>query len=109
MEDSAGDIVEMSTTSVDLPRLQVTHPPQLDLAVIRSRDDKRKGRMEDGEINTTVVAFQDILDRREVVKGVECTRGCIGCTLAQTGDFPYPDSLVHRRRHNKVVLGVEEG
>jgi hypothetical protein len=109
MEDSAGYIVEMSTTSVDLPRLQVTHPPELDLAVIRSRNDKRKGRMEDGEIDTTVVAFQNILDRREVVKGVECTRSRIGCTLAQTGDIPYPYGLVHGRRHNKVVLGVEEG
>jgi len=63
MEDSTGDIVEMSATGINLPCLQVTHPPQLDLAVIRSRNDKRKGRMEDSVIDTTIVTFQDILDR----------------------------------------------
>jgi hypothetical protein len=63
MEDSTRDVIEMSPTGVDLPRLQITHSPQLDLAIIRSRNDERKGWMEDGVIDTTIMTFQDILDR----------------------------------------------
>jgi len=109
MEDGTGDIIEMTTARVDLPRLQITHPPKLDLAVIGSRNDERKGRVEDSIIDTTVVTFQDILDRREVVECVKCTRCCTGCTLAQAGDIPYPDGLIHGCRDNEIFLGMEEG
>jgi hypothetical protein len=53
----------MSTTGVDLPRFQVTHPPQLDLAIVRSGNDERKSWVEDSIVDTTVMTFQDILDR----------------------------------------------
>ena len=63
VEDSAGDIVEVTTAGVDLPRLQVTHPPQFNLPVIRSRNDEGKGWVEDSIIDTTIMTLQNILDR----------------------------------------------
>jgi hypothetical protein len=75
MEDSTGDIVEMTTAGVDLPGLEITHSPQLDLPVIRSRYDERKCWVEDSIVDTAVMPLQDILDGGEVVKCVECTRG----------------------------------
>jgi hypothetical protein len=109
VEDSAWDIVEVATACVDLPRLQVTHPPQFDLPVIRSRNDEGEGWVEDSIVDTTVMTFQDILDRWEVVECVECAGGWIGCTFTQTRDIPYPDGLIHGCGHDKVFLGMEEG
>lgn len=63
MEDCAGDIVEVTTTGVNLPRLHVTHPPQFDLPVIRSRYNEGEGWVKDGIIDATIVTLQDILDR----------------------------------------------
>src|SRR6266446_2549126 len=97
MENSAGNIIEVTTAGVDLPRLQVTHPPQFDLPVIRSRNDEGKGRVEDSIIDTTIVTLQDVFDRGEIVESVESARGCIGCTFAQTRDITYRDVLFHIR------------
>ncbi len=45
VEENTGDIVEMPTACVDLPRFIVTHPPQLDLSVISTRYDEWQSRM----------------------------------------------------------------
>jgi hypothetical protein len=74
VEDSARDIVEVATAGIDLPSLQVAHPPQFDLPIIRGRNDEGKGGVEDSIIDTTIVTLQDILDRREVVECIECSR-----------------------------------
>ena len=63
VEDCAGDIVEVTTAGVYLPRLHVTHPPQFDLPVVRSRYNEGKGRVKDSIIDATIVTLQDILDR----------------------------------------------
>jgi hypothetical protein len=63
VEDSARDIVEVTTAGVDLPSLQVAHPPQFDLPVIRSRNNEGKSWVEDRIIDTTIVTLQDILNR----------------------------------------------
>ena len=63
VEDSTGDIVKVTTAGVNLPRLQLAHPPQFDLPVIRSRNDEGKGWVEDSIIDPTIVTLQDILDR----------------------------------------------
>ena len=63
VEDSTGDVVEVATTGVDLPRLHFTHPPQFDLPVIRSRYNEGKCGVEDSIIDPPVMALKDILDR----------------------------------------------
>lgn len=55
VEDTGRDIVEVSSTGVDLPSFGVGHPPQLDLTIITARDNQWQGRMERRPIDTTVV------------------------------------------------------
>ena len=55
MEDSAGDIVEMTPAGVDFPCLEITHSPQLDLPVIRSRYDEWECWVEDSIVDTAVM------------------------------------------------------
>ncbi len=57
VEQSGGDIVEVPSARVDLPRLRLTHSPDLDLPVIRGRDDEGKRGMEGRPVNATVVAL----------------------------------------------------
>ena len=65
--------------------------------------------MEDSIIDTTVVAFQNILYCGEVVKCVESARSCIWSILAQARYVPYSDGLVHRCRDYEIILRMEEG
>ena len=74
--------------------------------------------MEHGEVDTAIVAFQDVLDGGEGVEGLEAggshsaralvLRAAVG-RLAQTGDVPNSNRLVHRRGDDQVLLGVELG
>lgn len=46
VEESDADVVEVTSAGVDLPGLGVAHSPKLDLTIVRTRDDERKGRVE---------------------------------------------------------------
>ena len=72
VEQCCGDVVEVTSARVHLPRLRFTHSPYLDLAIIRGRDNERERRVESGPVDATVVTLKDILDCREVVERVEC-------------------------------------
>lgn len=57
VEQSGGDIVEVTSARVNLPCLRLTHSPDLDLPVIRGGDDERKRGMEGRPVNAAVVAL----------------------------------------------------
>lgn len=61
----------MTSARIHLPSLGLAHPPELDRTVIGSRDNERKGGMESGKVDATIVAFEDILDSGEIVKSFE--------------------------------------
>lgn len=63
--------------------------------------------MEGGEIDASVMAFEDILNGREVVEGVESPWCTVRSVLSETGDIPDPDCLVLRGRDNQVLLWVK--
>lgn len=107
VEKRSGNVVEVASTSIHLPSLRLTHPPNLDLPVIRSRDNERQGGMEGSKVDSTVVTFKNVFDGREVVKCIESTRCGIWCALAEAGDVPDTDCLVLRCRNNQVFFGVE--
>ena len=95
MEYRTGDIIEMSPTRIDLPSLGLAHPPDFDCPIVSGGDDQRKGRVERGEVDASVVSLEDVLDGGE---GIECLKAVgtiIGGTLAQTGDIPDAHGLVH--------------
>ena len=75
MEERGGDIVEVTSASIHLPSLRLAHSPDLDLTVVRRGDDERKRGMEGGPVDTAIMAFEDILDGREVVEGIKRARG----------------------------------
>ena len=52
----------MPAQRVDLPRLGLIHPPQLDLPVVRARDNQRQRVVEGRPIDAAVVSLEDILD-----------------------------------------------
>lgn len=72
--------------------------------------------MEHGEVDAAIVTFQDMLDRGEGVESLEAggthrartlvLRAAVG-RLAQTGDVPDSNCLVHRRGDDQVILGME--
>eukprot|EP00965_Chrysotila_dentata_P068733 2271115-Pleurochrysis_carterae.AAC.2 len=56
----------MPAQRVDLPRLGLVHPPELDLPVVSARDDERQRGVERGPVHAAVVALEHVLDRRVV-------------------------------------------
>ena len=109
VEEGSRDVVEVTSACVDLPGLRLAHPPNLDLTVVRSGNDEGQRRVEGCPIYTAVVTLKHVLDRREVIEGVEGTWSGIGGALPQPRDVPDADSLVLRRRYDKVFLRVELG
>ena len=65
--------------------------------------------MECGKVDASVMTLQHVLDSREVVKSVKGARRAVGRVLAKTRDIPNPDSLVLRRRHDKVLFRMKLG
>lgn len=95
MENRARDVVEMSPARIHLPRLRFAHPPELDLPIIRRRDNKRKRRVEHGVVDTTVVTFKDVFYGRKGIECVECAWSLIGRGFTEPGDVPDANGLVH--------------
>jgi hypothetical protein len=62
MEQGDGNVIEMSSASIHLPRLGFRHPPELDLTIVTARDNEREGRVEGGPVDAAVVAFEDVFD-----------------------------------------------
>lgn len=52
VEERHRDVVEVAAAGVDLPGLGVRHTPELDLSVVGTRDNKRKGGVEGGPAAT---------------------------------------------------------
>lgn len=70
MEKRRRNVVKVSATGVDLPRLRVAHPPEFDLPVIRRRHNQWQRRMECRPIDAAVVALEHVLDRAERVEAL---------------------------------------
>lgn len=109
VEHRSGDVVEVPSTRVDFPSLRLAHSPDLDLPVIRSRHDQRQRGVERGEIDTAVVSFQNIFDRREIVESVERARRAVRRVLAKARNVPDANSLILRGRHDEVFLRMKLG
>lgn len=111
----------MSTARIDLPRLVITHPPQLDLSVITTRDDEWKGGMERCKVDTTIMSLEHVFDGRERIECVKVSHSTgrstwtthrwvgTGRGFAKGRDVPYSDGLIHRGRDYEIFLWVEEG
>ena len=109
VEERVGDVVEMTSAGVDLPGLCFAHPPNLDRTIVRSRDNQGEGGMEGGEIDASVVAFEDIFYGRKRVECFEIVRSSAGRALSQTGNVPDAYGLIHGCRHDEIVLWMELG
>ena len=121
VEHSHGDVVEVTSAAVHFPGFGFGHTPKLDLAVITTRDDEGKGRMEGSPVDTSVVTFEDILDYSiGVAKQISLTlagtsdlffgrHGSLRSLvfLAETGDVPYTNGKVHRGGDDEVVPRVK--
>lgn len=62
VEERDRDVVEVSAARIDLPRLGLAHPPELDLPVVAARDDEGERRVERSPVDSAVVALEDVLD-----------------------------------------------
>lgn len=121
VEHSHRDIVEVTSAAVHFPGFGVGHTPKLDLAVVTTGDDERKGRMERSPVDTSVVTLQDILDYCiGVTKQVSLTltgtsdlffgrHGSLRSLvfLAKTGDVPHTNGKVHRGGDDEIVPRVK--
>lgn len=107
VEERGGDVVEVTSARIYLPRLRLAHAPDLDLPVVCSGDDERKGRVERGPVDAAVVPLEHVLDGREVVEGVKGAGRGVGGVLAQTGDIPNAYSLILRSGYDEVLFRVE--
>lgn len=107
VEECSGHVVEVTSARVDLPCLRLTHAPNLDLPVVRRRDDERKRGVERSPVDTAVMAFKHVLDSGEVVEGIKGTRRGVGGVLAQSRDVPHAYSLVLRSRDDQVFLRMK--
>ena len=87
----------MTSASINLPRLRLAHPPNLDLPVIRGGDDERESWVEGSPVDAAVVAFEHIFDCREVVERIERAGSGVGGIFPETRDVPYAHCLVLRR------------
>lgn len=95
MEKRIGDVVEMSSASVNLPGFCFAHPPNLDCTIISGGDDQGECGMEGGEIDASVMALEDILYGRKRVECFEIVRSSAGSALSQTGYVPNAYGLIH--------------
>ena len=107
VEKRGGDVVEVTSACIDLPGLRLAHPPNLDLTVVRRRNDEGEGRVERRPVHTSVMAFEDVLNRREVVEGVEGTGSGVWGAFPQPGDVPDTHGLVLGRRYDEIFLWME--
>jgi hypothetical protein len=55
MKQTHRDLVEMSSTGINFPRLGIAHSPQLDLSIIGAGNDEWEGWMERSPVHSTVV------------------------------------------------------
>lgn len=109
VEERIGNIVEVASARVNLPSLRFAHPPNFDRAIVSGGDNQRKGGMEGGEIDASVMALEDILYGRERVERFEIVRTSAGSALSQTGYVPNAYGLVHGCRHDEIVLWMKLG
>eukprot|EP00162_Nutomonas_longa_P014261 comp21894_c0_seq1/m.49668 comp21894_c0_seq1/g.49668 ORF comp21894_c0_seq1/g.49668 comp21894_c0_seq1/m.49668 type:complete len:1021 (+) comp21894_c0_seq1:778-3840(+) len=117
VEDGARDIVDMAAQTVDFPCLGLVHAPELDLAVVGSRDDQREGVVERCPVDAAVVALEHVLDdgvrgakdvRVHVAHGRRAGGSADGNgLLAQAREIPDTHGLVERCADQQVLLGVE--
>ena len=61
MENNTRNIVEMTTARVHFPGLGIVHTPQLDLAIISSRDKKGHTGVESNPIDSPIMALKHML------------------------------------------------
>ena len=66
VEQTARNIVGVTTEGVDLPRLGLGHSPKLDLTIVGGTGQKGQGGVEGGPVHSTVVALEDVLDHNVV-------------------------------------------
>lgn len=104
-----GDIVEMTSTAIHLPRFGLGHPPQLDLTVVSGRDDQWESRVESGPVDSTIMPLENVFDDCVgIAKQVGLTllrpshlffegHGCLMCLVlfAETRDIPYSYRQIH--------------
>lgn len=107
VEEGGRDVVEVSSTRIDFPSFRLTHPPDLDLAVIGRRDYQGERGVECRKVDTTVMPFKDVFDCREIVESIESARCAIWCVLAKPRNIPYAHGLVLGCGHNQVFLGMK--
>ena len=63
--------------------------------------------MESSVVDTAVMALKDVLQRGEVVKGIEGTRSAVRHVLAEARYVPDANSLILGCRNDQVLLRVE--
>ena len=109
MEERIGDVIEMPPASVDLPGLCFAHPPYLDRTIIGGGDNQGESRMEGAEIDTSVMALEDVFYSGKRVESLEIVRSGAGSALSQTRYVPNAYGLIHGCGHDKIVLWMELG
>lgn len=75
MEKRRGHIVEMTSASVNFPSPRLAHSPKFYLTVVTGRDDQWPCRMENGPVDTTIMALKHVFDGGEVVQFKSSRRG----------------------------------
>lgn len=69
--------------------------------------------MEDGVVDTAVVALEHVLDGGECVEGLEVAwatpASVVGGAFPKSRDVPDTDGLIHGGGNDQVVFRVEEG
>lgn len=95
VEQSSGNIVEVSSTRVDFPSFGLTHSPDFDLPVVRSRNDERERVVEHRVVDPAVVTFQYVLHSREIVESVEGSGCRVRSAFSKTGNIPNSNGLIH--------------
>ena len=95
VEQGGRNVVEVASTRINFPSLGLAHPPDFDLPVVSSRNDKRQRVVEHRVVDSTVVTFQHVLHSREIVESIKGSRCRIRSAFSKTGDIPNSDGLIH--------------
>ena len=91
------NIVEMFTTSIDLPCFCVAHSPEFDLTVISDRVDEWDSGLGRRPVHIVVVPLQDILYGGERIERLKTVESRAWRALLKARDVSDAYGLIHRR------------